>query len=73
MLDIGSVDRIEDPVESQYRVENHCGVVIVMIFVTSHVSKPFLVCIGLKERPIHKQVPDGDIDCVQYCEGYEEC
>jgi len=72
VLDVGRVDGIEDPVEAQDGVEDHGEVVVVWVFVGADVAEEAFAGVWLEEGPIHEEIPDRAINCIDGGEGREE-
>lgn len=71
MLEVMCVDDVEYPVETQYGINDHCAVIPPCVLVATHVAQEPNFGVGLAQRPVHAEIPDGDVDSIDSSEGDE--
>ena len=74
MLDVMSIDSIEDPIETQDRVKYHCSVVAIAIGISASTSEQAIFTRRkVEEAPVVDNVPERAIqgvdhgECDVYC------
>lgn len=73
MLEIVDENGVENPVESNHNIQDHCNVINPYATERQHFTEKFVLYIWVAQTPVHDQIPDGCIDSVQETESDERC
>ena len=71
MLNIVDKDGVEDPVEPDHDIQNHCNVVYPHAMESKHLTQEWMLGIGITQAPVHNQIPHGCVSSVEKRESNE--
>jgi len=62
-----SIDGVEDPVETDDRIDHYGGIIPPSIFEAQCVSQERMFCVRVHQTPVHDNIPDTNVNGVDGC------